>query len=257
VTKPALIITHLDDGRTGLVAECFAAARCPTVEWRPAPSGPPPLRELGGIVSLGGRMSATRVDGDPPLAAEVELMREALAAEVPILGVCLGAQLLAVAAGGRVRAMGRMYVGWTELTMLPRAGEDPIFGTLHTGLPVLKWHEDMIEMPRDAVLLGETPVTPGTALFRIGATAWGSQAHLEVDAPMLIDGWLADQSDVTDVQGAGYEVEWFRAERRRRLERQTAAARPVFTRFAELVRDQRLWLTASTLLPSGSSTNAA
>jgi GMP synthase-like glutamine amidotransferase len=257
VTKPALIITHLDDGRTGLVSECFAAAGCPTVGWSPLEPGPPPLRELGAIVSLGGRMSATRVDGDPPLAAEVRLMREALAAQVPILGMCLGAQLLAVAAGGSVRAMGRMYVGWTELTMLPGAGEDPVFGTLETGLRVLKWHEDMIEMPRGAELLGETPVTPGTALFRIGATAWGSQAHLEVDVPMLIDGWLADQGDVTDVERAGYELGWFRAESRRRLERQTAAARPVFTRFAELVVDQRLWLTASTLLPSGSSTNAA
>ena len=62
-------------------------------------------------------------------------MREALAARVPILGMCLGAQLLAVAAGGRVRAMGRMYVGWTELTMLPGADQDPVFGTLETGLP--------------------------------------------------------------------------------------------------------------------------
>ena len=132
-----------------------------------------------------------------------------------------------------------------------------MFGSLETGLRVLKWHEDMIEMPPGAALLGETPVTPGTALFRIGTAAWGSQAHLEVDVPMLVDGWLADRRRRHRRERAGYEPDWFRADSRRRLERQTAAARPVFTRFAELVRDQRLWLTASTLLPSGSSTNAA
>jgi GMP synthase (glutamine-hydrolysing) len=269
MSHPALIVTHHDEGRTGLVAECFAAAGCPTVQWDPPEPGPPPFDEISGIVSLGGLASATRADSDPELAAEVKLMREALAAGVPILGMCLGAQLLAVAAGGRVAPMGRKYLGWTELTMLADAREDPVFGSLRSGLPVLKWHEDMIEMPPSAELLGETPTTSGTALFRVGGTAWGSQPHLEVDVPMLIDGWLANQTDVGDVIAAGYDLEGFRAESRHRLECQIAAARPVFTAFAELVAgrpgvaarppvgDQRLWQTASTLLPSGSSTNPA
>jgi GMP synthase-like glutamine amidotransferase len=121
----------------------------------------------------------------------------------------------------------------------------------------MKWHEDMIQAPDDALVLGETPGTPGTALFRSGPAAWGSQMHLEVDAAMLIDGWMSGPRGIAELTAAGYDADAFRAQSARRLEVQMAAARPVFDRFAEIVGDQRLWLTASMLLPSGSSANAA
>jgi hypothetical protein len=73
---------------------------------------------------------------------------------------------------------------------------------------------------------------------------------------MLLDGWLAESSSIAEIQAAGYDIDDFRADSARRLDVQMAAMRPVFERFTEIVADQRLWLTASMLLPSGSSTNA-
>jgi GMP synthase-like glutamine amidotransferase len=261
--KPALIVTHMDDRASGLASECLAAAGCPIVEWNPAdgPSATPPApSELAGIVSLGGNQSATAVPGDPFLEAEVQLLRGALAEEVPILGLCLGAQLLAVAAGGRVQAMGRIYVGWPELEMGHRAAGDPVFGTLASGLRVLKWHEDMIDRVPGATVLGGTgSATPGIGLFRVGSVAWGSQPHLEATRAMLLDLWLGGDGGAAQVRDAGHDVDQFRTTSAGLVDLQVAAARPVFDRFAGVVTGvgQRTRATASTLLPSGSMANAA
>ncbi len=233
--RPVLIITHLEDRHTGLVADSLERAGCPVMQSNPLDSAPiRSLAEISGIVSLGGRMSATEIDRHPFLATEVELMRAALSAEVPILGLCLGAQLLAVAADGRVSSMDRMYVGWPELSALAAADDDPVFGGLAPGLPVLEWHEDAIEIPAGAVVLGTTE-SPGAALFRVGSDAWGSQMHLEVTPSMLLDGWLAEPRGVAAIESAGYEIDAFRAASRSRLEVQMAVARPAFSRFAQVV----------------------
>jgi GMP synthase (glutamine-hydrolysing) len=233
--KPVVIVTHLEDRHAGLVRGCLEAAGCPVLEVNPLDDVfAPTVGEISGIVSLGGRMSATEIGHHPFLAAEVELMRAALSAEVPIIGMCLGAQLLAVAAGGRVSTMDRMYVGWPQLLPLAAAAADPVFGGLGPGLAVLKWHEDAIDAPPEAIALGTT-TSPGAALFRVGSAAWGSQMHLEVTPAMLLEGWLAEPRGVAEIEAAGYEIDAFRLESRRRLERQMAAAQPLFSRFARLV----------------------
>lgn len=236
---PVLIITHLDDRQSGLVREQIELAGREVLEVNALDGAHlPPLREVSGIVSLGGLMSATNHQREPFLRAEVELMQAALRDRTPVLGMCLGAQLLAVAAGGRVSTLDTMFVGWPELSSLPAAADDPLFGQLDGHLPVLKWHEDVIDPPPGAVILATTP-GPGAALFRIGTAAWGSQAHLEVDGPMLLDGWLADPRGVAEVEAAGYHIGRLRAESRERLSAQMAAARPVFSAFAQLARGSR------------------
>jgi GMP synthase-like glutamine amidotransferase len=261
--KPTVIVTHGDHKRAGIARERLVAAGCPILDWEWTPAGQPmtppaALDDIAGIISMGGIQSATRVAEDPFLSAEVALMRDALEHQLPVLGMCLGGQLLAVAVGGRVRPMGHMYFGWPQLTLHDDAAADPLFSALPSGLQALKWHEDWIEAPPGAVVLGDTGnVTPGTALYRVGSNAWGSQMHLEADIPMVIGSWMASPSGVANLEAAGYDVDAVREETARRLEVQMEAARPVFDRFAQLVSGQRLWLTASTLLPSGSSTNAA
>lgn len=233
---PVLIITHLRDRRSGLAREEIERAGSEIIEANPLDgSRLPAIEELAAIVSLGGLMSATAYADDPFLTAEVELMRAALRTGTPVLGMCLGAQLLAVAAGGRVSTLDRMYVGWPPMTPLATAREDPLFAGLDGELPVLKWHEDVIAMPPQAVPLATTP-SPGAALFRVGATAWGSQAHLEATPAMVLDGWLTEPRGLAQVRGAGYDVERFTAESRERLPVQEAAARPIFRAFALLAR---------------------
>jgi GMP synthase (glutamine-hydrolysing) len=236
--KPTLIITHLPDRGVGIVREALQDAGGTVIERNPGDREVlPAANEIAGIVTLGGRQSATRVDEDPFLAAEVALLEAALEQRVPVLGMCLGAQLLAVAAGGRVSHTGRMNAGWPELTLLPAAAHDPVFGRpggrFPSRLPVLKWHEDIIELPPQATELATTP-GPGAALFRVGASAWGSQAHLELTPSMLINGWLVDPPDVAEIEGAGHRIDDFRSASRAHLEIQMAAARPMFTAFGRL-----------------------
>jgi GMP synthase (glutamine-hydrolysing) len=233
--RPALIVTHLEDRHPGLARECLERAGCPVIQVDSVDRGPlPAVTEISGIVSLGGRDSATRAGEDRFLVAEVSLIADALQAGVPVLGMCLGAQLLAVAGGGRVTAIGRMIAGWPELTLQPEAAGDPVFGALPDGLAVLTWHEDEITAPPGAVALGTTP-GPGAALFRLGSRAWGSQAHLELTPSLLIDTWLADPTSVPEIEAAGHRIDEFRAESARHLVTQMAAARQAFGRFARIL----------------------
>jgi GMP synthase-like glutamine amidotransferase len=230
--KPVLIVTHLKDRSTGLVRACLEAEGCEVVQVDKVSGDPlPGVSAVSGIVAMGGRESATRVDGDAFLGSEVELMADALEREVPVLGLCLGAQLLAVAGGGRVSAIGRMVADWEPVSMRPEAVSDPVFGALPDGLPVLKWHEDMIEVPPGATALATAP-GPGAALYRIGETAWGSQAHLEVTPQLLVDTWLADPGSTPEIEAAGHPIDEFRALSRRALEHQMPAGRGAFSRFA-------------------------
>ncbi|MGA2013642.1 MAG: type 1 glutamine amidotransferase [Solirubrobacteraceae bacterium] len=233
--KPALIITHLEDRDAGLVSEALAAASCPMITRHPDDAQPlPAVDEISGIVSMGGNQSATRAGRDPFLRSEVGLMADALAGGVPVLGMCLGAQLLAVAGGGGVSTMERMYAGWPELTPLPARREDPLWRALPPRLRVLKWHEDVIDPPRRATALCATP-GPGASLFRIGPAAWGSQVHFEATPAMLFDAWLAEDDGVAQIEAAGHDIDAFRARSAELLPVQMSAARPVFAAFAQLV----------------------
>ena len=163
------------------------------------------------MVTLGGRQSATRVAEDPFLAAEVELLQTALRSACRCWACASGAQLLAVAAGGRVSYTGAMNAGWPEMTLLPAAAGDPLFGAFPARLPGAQvargHHRDAPAAPPS----WRTTPGPGAALFRVGERAWGSQAHLELTPPMLIEGWTVDPGDIAEIEGAGHRIEEFRA----------------------------------------------
>jgi GMP synthase (glutamine-hydrolysing) len=233
--RPVLIVTHMPDRHAGLVTDALRAAGCDTIACNPEDGGRlPSLGEISGIVSLGGRQSAIDADADPFLAAEVTLMRDALRDEVPVLGMCLGAQLLGVAAGATVVNTGRMYAGWPDLIVAPETADDPVFGRLPSRLPVLKWHEDVVsELPADGRVLGRSE-GPGAALFRVGSSGWGSQPHLELTAEMLVDSWLEDPDGAAEVVAAGHDLDEFRARSRELLVGQVSAARPMFESFGRL-----------------------
>jgi GMP synthase (glutamine-hydrolysing) len=140
----------------------------------------PRLEEVDGLVVFGGVESVTEIDRYPYLQDEAELMRRAVEREVPVLGVCLGAQLLAHALGGSVRRLPRRAVRWVELK---RIADDEL---VPDPVCALHWNEDGIEPPPGATDLLERGGL-GCAAFRLGS-GWGIQFHADVDAATL-DGW--------------------------------------------------------------------
>jgi len=144
-----------------------------------------PLPERGAfdaIVAMGGPMSATDDDQLPWLAAERRLIAEAVRADVPFFGVCLGVQLLAASLGARVYPGAEPEVGLLPVTLTSAALDDPVFAGLPRELVTLQWHGDTFDLPADAVRLATSPAYENQA-FRY-RHAYGVQFHLEVSGAM-------------------------------------------------------------------------
>ena len=148
----------------------------------------PSLEELRGLVVMGGPMGVSDTASDPYLADELELLASAVAAGRPVLGVCLGAQLLAAALGGTVYRGARPEIGPGTVTLSAAGRADPVLGAAgRAELPVVHWHQDTFELPAGAVRLAGSDLYPNQA-FRVGVCAYGLQFHVEVDRA-LAEGW--------------------------------------------------------------------
>lgn len=134
-----------------------------------------------GLIILGGIMQATDDAGYPHLLQLARLVREFHAGGKPVLGICLGAQLIARAFGARVFAQGWTEFGFTPIGLTEAARADPLLSGLPPRLWLMQWHEDAYDLPRDAVPLATGDACRDQA-FRIGAGTYGFQCHLEVNA---------------------------------------------------------------------------
>ncbi|HEY1828537.1 MAG TPA: type 1 glutamine amidotransferase [Acidimicrobiales bacterium] len=156
---------------------------------------------LDGLVVMGGPMSAASDEGFASRPAELALLGDALEQGVPTLGVCLGAQLLAAAAGASVYPGARgPEVGWGAVDALDTCAGDRLFDAIESPVTVLQWHGDTFDLPVAAERLLRNDVYENQA-FRIGEAAWGVQFHLEVDAP-AVEGFLASfGADLQHMEG--------------------------------------------------------
>jgi GMP synthase-like glutamine amidotransferase len=167
----------------------------------PAADAPRDPAGSDALLVLGGEMGAN----DDALFAWIprvkDLLRAALTAETPTLGVCLGAQLLAVAAGGRVeRRPEGVEVGAQLIAKRSAAATDPLFRALPITPDVIQWHYDTITaLPPGAVHLASSPVNEHQA-FRLGRLAWGIQFHIET-TPQLVADWADDDAVLLDEMG--------------------------------------------------------
>jgi GMP synthase (glutamine-hydrolysing) len=191
--------------------------------------------EVDGIVAFGGEQSVRDIAADPLLAAEGALLREAVEREVPVLGVCLGAQLLAHVLGGSVAKLPRRMIAWAPLEPLAAVAGDPVLGHV-AGAAGLHWNEDGFEPPPGAVELLRRPGTSGEA-FRYGRCAWGVQFHAEVDEPAL-ERWYRAWGAFALPQGGVTEAQ-ARAGDAPNLPRQRALSEALFGGFARVVARAR------------------
>jgi len=145
----------------------------------------PPVSAHDALVVMGGPMGAYEDERYPWMAAELARIAEAVEARVPVLAVCLGAQLLARAVGGRAYPGHGPEVGVLPVDVTADAADDPLFGTLGPTIIALQWHGDTFDPPPGSELLATSDEYPQA--FRI-ANAYGVQFHVEVTASMA-DEW--------------------------------------------------------------------
>lgn len=226
--RPVLVLQHAPHEGPGLIGRALDAPLRVRTVLDVAEPVLPSLDELSGVVVMGGPMDADDVRAHPGLAAERALLAAAVDADVPVLGVCLGMQLLGLALGARLLRRHGSEVGFAPVDVV---ADDPLLGALGDRPTVLHWHDDAVDLPAGATLLASTPATPVQA-FRAGS-ALGLQFHAEVDAALL-DLWLdtpamvggLDEDEVAAVRAGGAD----------HLPTLLPAAEKLFAGFGELVR---------------------
>jgi GMP synthase-like glutamine amidotransferase len=193
---------------------------------------PDDVSDLDGLVVMGGPMSAASDEGFASRRAEVALLADAVAAQIPTLGICLGAQLLAVAAGAAAYpGAHEPEIGWLPINLLAPSREDQLLAGLDRTLTVLHWHGDTFDIPAGAQHLASSGRYANQA-FRIGEAAWGLQFHLEVDIH-AVEGFVsAFSGDLAHRPGSGAEI---LAGAAKAIEALEPARDLVFSRFAALV----------------------
>lgn len=161
----------------------------------PVPS-PDAVASYDGIVILGGAMGALDDEKHPSLRAERELVAAAIENDVPVLGMCLGAQIIALAAGGDLLDGHGSEDGLGTVELTTQGLSDPIVGPIGGTVPVFHWHEDTFSLPEGAVLLASNEAYDHQA-FRLGPVTYGFQFHLEMgpDELAALADHLPDDAD--------------------------------------------------------------
>ena len=226
--KSVLAIRHVHFEGLGLIEEMLAERKSWQVTVLDAGiddlAAPDPLEpEL--LVVLGGPIGVYEQESYPFLRDELRLIEARLKAGRPVLGVCLGAQLMAAALGARVYPAPAKEVGWAPVA-LTAAGRESVLRHVDGGVPVLHWHGDTFDLPAGATLLASTTVCPHQA-FSYGPRALGLQFHLEV-VPAEIERWLIGHACEIAALKTGATVASLRADTARLGPSLTVSAGDIF-----------------------------
>ncbi|HEY8627851.1 MAG TPA: type 1 glutamine amidotransferase [Gaiellaceae bacterium] len=201
-----LAVIHGDKVRAGVFAEAVAAAGHQLEEWSLAWDTPlpRPIDDFGAVLVFGGAMHADQDDRHPWLRQENLFLQRLLDRHVPLLGVCLGAQLLAKAASAPVGPSSEPEVGWFEIELTEEGRDDPVLGSLPPRFEAFQWHFYTHGLPAGAVELARSRVC--TQAFRLGESAWGVQFHPEVTAEQ-VESWIAEDKNELPVSAEDFAAE--------------------------------------------------
>ena len=235
MSMQALVLQHIACEPPGLYEEVMrehdiALTRVELDEGEPLPD----WQEFDLVVAMGGPMSVNDEAALPWLKGEKQLIEQAVRAEVPFFGACLGAQLLAASLGGTVFAGSRPEVGFLPVDLTDAACSDPVFKALPRELMTFQWHGDTFSLPEGAIRLASS-LTYENQAFRWGNSAYGVQFHLEVSAAMARE-WaqVPEYSQALERVLGPAAAESLVAEFDQRASAMALHARAVFQRWLEL-----------------------
>lgn len=219
-----LVFQHSDHCRPGRVGVTLRDHTFSLRIVRPDKGEPIPgdFDDVDGVVSLGGPQSAN--DATPWIAKEMEFLREAHARSLPVVGVCLGHQLLGKALGAEVAKLPTPEVGLPMVNILPAGQTDTILAGVAWRAPMFHMHNDhVVDVPPGATLLASSPACK-VQCFRAGLRTYGFQFHLEADRTLVDE--IASES-AADLRAAGVTLADIKA--------QADAHYPMFARLADRI----------------------
>jgi GMP synthase (glutamine-hydrolysing) len=189
-----LALVHGSDARSGIFRDVVEERAHRLEEWSLAWGTPPPrpVDDYGAVLVLGGSMHADQDDRHPWLREESLFIQRLLDRHVPLLGVCLGVQLIARAAHAGVRPSAEPEVGWFEVELTEAGRRDAVLGALPSRFEALQWHFYTYELPAGASELARSRAC--SQAFRLGDSAWGVQFHPEVTREQ-VHGWIEEAPD--------------------------------------------------------------
>jgi GMP synthase (glutamine-hydrolysing) len=202
--KPILVLQHVPHETLGTIEPALTEAGLPLEYLKLFGEIPRrvDLSQSAGMVVLGGPMNVDQTDEFPFLAREIDWIGQAIDRGLPVLGVCLGSQLIAKTLGATVRPNRTKEIGWYPLRLTPEAREDRLLGGCDPDQTVFQWHGDTFDLPDGAVPLAGSELCENQA-FRYGDSVYAFQFHIEVTAPM-IDAWLDEQQNRREVAALDY-----------------------------------------------------
>jgi GMP synthase (glutamine-hydrolysing) len=198
------------------------------------PDAEPSLDGYDGMVVLGGPMSVNDAGRLPHLTTEMKLIEQAMERSLPVLGICLGAQLIAKTLGAAVYPNREKEIGWYPVSPTDHAESDPLLSEFQEQEVIFQWHGDTFDMPKTSCHLAFSTLCAHQA-FRYGANVYGFQFHLEVDEPM-IHRWLRVPENRKEIAALGrdYSAERIHTETPDHIERLHQLSDRVFGEFINL-----------------------
>ncbi len=228
-----LAIVQQADAGPGVFAEAIAARGDRLDSWAQPEGGPPPADPLGydAVFTLGGSINVDQEGEHPWLAPQKQLLGELLAAEVPLLGLCLGAQLLAEAAGARPHRAARPEIGWHPVELTAEGAADPLLAPLAPRFEAFQWHSYEFPLPPGATALAHSEVC--LQACRIGERAHALQFHPEVSRADAL-AWIDDYRSDPDAVRIGVDPAALRAETEAKIGAFNRLGRDLCTRWLGL-----------------------
>lgn len=194
-----LTIVHEADAGPGVFDGVLAAAGADVDTWLVAERPGPPAQavDYDAVMTFGGSVHPNQEDRHPWLAPEKRFLAGVLSEGVPLLGICLGSELIADVAGAALRHMGEPEIGWYEVGLSEAGRNDPLLGPAGESFEALEWHSYAVDLPEGAVALGRS--VNCLQAYRLGAGTWGLQFHAEVsdaDFQHWLDNYTLDEDAV-------------------------------------------------------------
>lgn len=232
--KKVLFIQHGETDVPGIFADVMASRGISVDILRPDLGQPVPqtLSGYSGLALGGGGQSVYEKNEYPYLAAESVLVRKGAEAEgKPVLGLCLGGQLMAAAFGAQVRPAAQKEIGLFEVTLERSARHDPLWHDMPSPFVAAHWHGDVFDIPPGGIRLGSSRLTPNQ-LFRYGRAFYGLQFHLEMTPEIFAA--MIDES-AAELAAEGFDGNQLKAQAEEWLPKLEEKARTVFGRWADLL----------------------